>query len=92
MKRLMKPSLSFSTTPYSIGTFTFFSNMVAAAPLRLCSRMASVKSKSHIASPLIISTLSSACFRAFFTPPAVPIGLSSTAHSAFMPNALPSPI
>ena len=74
----MRPSSSMITTPNSSGFSTDFSARVATAPLFLCMRTMSVRSKSHSASPEITTNVSSSSSSAFLTLPAVPSGLSST--------------
>src|SRR3984893_4264089 len=90
-KRLMFPSSSVNTTPYSSGFGTEWSTMVACEPRLVCARITAVRSMSVSASPLITRKVSSSRWAALRTLPAVPSGRSSTTYSISMSSSAPSP-
>ena len=77
---VIQPSSSVTITPYSSGSSTRVSVMVAVAFLAWCEAMTALRSKSVSASPLMTRKGSSPKnSAAFLTLPAVPSGTSSTA-------------
>ena len=77
-KRSIRPSSSVTTIPNSSGFSTDLSPIVTAAPFSLWKRDERARSTSQSASPEMTRNVSSSCFAASLTEPAVPSGDSST--------------
>ena len=71
------PLESVMATPYSVGTLTLLSTIVTAAPRALWKHIASVRSASVMASPLMTMVRRASAPTALRTLPAVPRGASS---------------
>ncbi len=90
-KPVTRPS-SCTTTPYSDGSSTCLTAMVAMPPLALCAARNAVRSMSVSPSPLITTKVPPAKkSRKTPTPPAVPRSSSSTLYVSSTPNPDPSP-
>ena len=77
-KRSTLPSSSVTTMPNSSGLSTDFNPIVTAAPRSLWKATSALRSTSQSASPEMTRNVSSSCFPARRTEPAVPSGDSST--------------
>ena len=89
--RLMLPSSSVTTTPYSRGFGTECRTIVACDPRSSWARITAERSMSVSASPLMTRNVSSSRWAALRTLPAVPSGRSSTTYSISMSRSAPSP-